>query len=121
MGDYRKLKAMLHDELDRIADKDELNPSSLDMVDKLAHALKCIATVEAMEDVGYSEHDGMSYGADTPNVTAWEDTRPRVDIPIMTGDTDDRQGRFRAIHSGMGERPGNLPIHRETRRPVYCV
>ncbi|MBR5678024.1 MAG: hypothetical protein IKX20_07785 [Paludibacteraceae bacterium] len=62
MGDYRKLKAMLHDELDRIADKDELNPSSLDMVDKLAHALKCIATVEAMEDAGYSEHDGMSYG-----------------------------------------------------------
>ena len=62
MSDYRKLKAMLHDELDRIADKDELNPSSLDMVDKLAHALKCIATVEAMEDAGYSEHDGMSYG-----------------------------------------------------------
>ena len=64
MGDYRKLKNMLCDELDRIADKDELNPSSLDMVDKLAHSLKCIATVEAMDDAGYSEHDGgMSYGS----------------------------------------------------------
>ena len=60
MNDYRKLKAMLHDELDRIADKDELNMQSLEMVDKIAHSLKCIETVQAMEEA-YPEHDGMSY------------------------------------------------------------
>ena len=53
MADYRKLKEMLHGELERIADRDELNTQSLEMVDKIAHSLKCLATVEAMD--GYSE------------------------------------------------------------------
>lgn len=53
MENYRKLKDMLHNELDRIADKDELNMQTLEMVDKISHSLKCLATVDAME--GYSE------------------------------------------------------------------
>ena len=47
---YRKLKEMLHKELDQIEDSGELTASTLAHVDTIAHALKCIATYEAMED-----------------------------------------------------------------------
>ena len=84
MGDYRKLKTMLCEELDRIADKDELSPSTLDMVDKLAHSLKCIATVEAMDEGGYSERDGMSYGS-------YGRSRRRDSMGRYSGDYDMRR------------------------------
>lgn len=60
------LRDNLVDELEKFADK-PLNEQSLDLVDKLAHAIKCIDTVSAMERAesrdGYSGRmyrDGMS-------------------------------------------------------------
>lgn len=60
------LRDNLMDELEKFADK-PMNEQSLDLVDKLAHAIKCIDTVSAMERAesrdGYSGRmyrDGMS-------------------------------------------------------------
>lgn len=51
------LRDNLVDELEKFADK-PLTEQSLDFVDKLAHAVKCIDTVAAMERA--SDHDGYS-------------------------------------------------------------
>lgn len=51
------LRDNLVDELEKFADK-PLNEQSLDLVDKLAHAVKCIDTVTAMERA--ADHDGYS-------------------------------------------------------------
>ena len=62
MERYRQLKEMLHAELDRIQKKGELTANSLEQADVLAHTLKDIATIEAMEaEEGYSEHYPMPY------------------------------------------------------------
>lgn len=45
-----RLKEMLCDELDQYAKKGELTAGSLDIVDKLSHALKSITTIMAMEE-----------------------------------------------------------------------
>ena len=56
MDRYGELKEMLHAELDRIQSKGELSAASLAQADTIAHTLKDIATVEAMErETGYSE------------------------------------------------------------------
>ena len=64
MERYKELEEMLCDEIDKIAERGELNGSSLESLDKLAHTLKSLKTVDAMddysEDGGY-DHDGMSY------------------------------------------------------------
>ena len=77
MERYGELKEMLHAELNRIQQKGELSAASLAQADTIAHTLKDISTVEAMEKAegGYSEHypafyrtgyygydDGGSYG-----------------------------------------------------------
>lgn len=65
MGQFMELEEMLCDELDKITEKGELNPQSLEMVNKLSHSLKSLKTVDAMEKGGYSErrtyYDGGSY------------------------------------------------------------
>lgn len=62
MHTYHRVKDMLHEELERIANKGELTAGSLDTVDKLTHSIKSIDTIIAMEDYdsGYSDR-GMSY------------------------------------------------------------
>lgn len=47
---YGKLKDMLHKELDHIEESGELTAATLAHVDTIAHALKCLATYEAMEE-----------------------------------------------------------------------
>lgn len=61
MERFNRLKDMLEGELDRIQSKGEINTSSLEQADKIAHTLKCLATYETMEDQGggYSEHYPM--------------------------------------------------------------
>ena len=54
---FDKLKAMLHDELDRIQQDGEMDDTVLDHIDKIAHALKCLATYEAMEKAERSIDD----------------------------------------------------------------
>lgn len=56
-----KLKDMLCDELDKIAEKGNLNAGTLETVDKLTHALKSVETIMAMEDTGYSNGYPMYY------------------------------------------------------------
>lgn len=56
MKDYRKLKDMLCEELDKFAERKELNGSSLDMIHKLTDTIKNLDKIEMLEEEGgYSE------------------------------------------------------------------
>lgn len=57
---YYDLKDMLCRELEQVANKGELSAGELDVVDKLTHSIKSIATIMAMEDSGYSNDDMQS-------------------------------------------------------------
>ena len=61
---YSKLKDMLHKELDKIEDSGELTAASLAHVDTIAHALKCLATYEAMEERSGSRSRDRDYYRD---------------------------------------------------------
>lgn len=61
MDAYYDLKNMLCRELEQVTNKGELSAGELDVVDKLTHSIKSIATIMAMEDSGYS-NDGMQSG-----------------------------------------------------------
>jgi len=67
MEELYKLKEMLCDELEEYGRKGELSTGSLDVVDKLSHALKSITTVIAMEEADgghsgrYEPMGGNSY------------------------------------------------------------
>lgn len=57
---YYKICEAIHKELDQLEDKyssgAQLSGKDLEDIDKMAHALKCLKTYEAME--GNSEYDG---------------------------------------------------------------
>ena len=55
-----ELKEMLCDELEEYGAKEKLDVGSLDVVDKLAHAIKNIDKIIEVHDYEYSG-DGMSY------------------------------------------------------------
>lgn len=57
---YYDLKDMLCRELEQVTNKGELSAGELDVVDKLTHSIKSIATIMAMEDSGYSNDDMQS-------------------------------------------------------------
>jgi hypothetical protein len=60
MHDIKKLKEMLMEELAEYGKGKELTMGSLDMVDKLAHAIKNLCKiVESGEEEEYSRADGM--------------------------------------------------------------
>ena len=54
MHNTDELKEMLCMELDKIADRGELTPQTLDMVEKLSHSVKSLMKIQEMEE-GYSE------------------------------------------------------------------
>ena len=61
-----RLKDMLCDELEEYGKTGEITAGTLDVIDKLSHALKSISTIIAMEDAdGYSGtepvYDGRNY------------------------------------------------------------
>jgi hypothetical protein len=58
MHDIYKLKDMLTDELEEYGRKGELSAGSLEIIDKLSHALKSVTTILAMED---SEQSNWGY------------------------------------------------------------
>lgn len=62
MHTYNKVKEMLCEELERVANKGELTAGSLDIVDKLTHSIRSIETIMAMNEYedDYSER-GNSY------------------------------------------------------------
>ena len=57
MHKLHELREMLMEELNKCASKGELSAGSLDIVDKLTHAVKSIDTILAMEESGYSRDD----------------------------------------------------------------
>lgn len=64
MGKYTMLEKKIEREIEDISRKDLTGPS-LEILDKMAHTLKSLKTIDAMEgysedDGGYSQ-DGMSY------------------------------------------------------------
>lgn len=67
MGKYHKLESMLEEELDKISASGKLGTSSLEVGDKVAHFLKSVKTIEAMDEAtdgesyayGYPMDDGM--------------------------------------------------------------
>lgn len=60
MHKLNELRDMLMEELEKCSSKGELSAGSLEVIDKLAHAIKSIDTIVAMEDAGYSNEDGYS-------------------------------------------------------------
>ena len=61
----------IHREMEQIDDKysngAQLSSNDLENIDKMAHALKCLKTYEAME--GHSEYDGGSYARGRSRMT----------------------------------------------------
>ena len=62
MQSLYKIKDMLHKELDGYSDK-ELTAASLDVVDKLTHALKSVDTIIAMNESGWDRGSARNSGA----------------------------------------------------------
>ena len=58
-----ELRNMLKMELEKITKSGDINPQTLDYVDKLTHSIKSIDTIMAMQDAGYSNdyNRGNSY------------------------------------------------------------
>lgn len=56
-----ELREMLNEELNKITKTGELNPSKLDIVDKLTHSIKSIDTICAMEEEYEDEYSEGSY------------------------------------------------------------
>ena len=59
MHKLEELRDMLMAEIEKCTDKG-ISAGSLDVIDKLTHAVKSIDTIMAMEEAGYS-NDGYSY------------------------------------------------------------
>lgn len=57
-----ELREMLMAELEKCSDKGELSAGSLEVIDKLSHAIKSIDTIVAMEDSGYSNNYSYARG-----------------------------------------------------------
>lgn len=81
MHALEELRNMLMEELEKCSNKGELSTGSLEVIDKLAHAVKSIDTIMAME--GYSENSGEymdrggNYGARGRGRNAQRDSRGR--------------------------------------------
>lgn len=61
MHGMEDIREMLMKELEKYSKKGELSAGSLEIIDKLTHAIKSIDTIMAMEDSGYSNDSGYSY------------------------------------------------------------
>lgn len=62
MHKLEELREMLMEELEKCSDKGELSAGSLEVIDKLAHAIKSIDTIMAMEEGGYSNDYSYARG-----------------------------------------------------------
>ena len=79
-GSLEKIKSMVCEGLDQIAEKGELSNSNLDVVDKLTHTLKSIKAIESMggKHAGVDVHtvlDGAQKGVKLADSMSVEDVR----------------------------------------------
>jgi hypothetical protein len=56
MGNYHKLESMLEEELDKITAQGKLGTSALEVGDKVAHFLKSLKTIDAMDGESYDDY-----------------------------------------------------------------
>lgn len=88
MDRFKNLKDMVGAELDRIQMKGELNMNTLEKLDLLAHTMKSLETVDAMnasKERGYAEHypypmyydNGMSMAGMNMTPMSYRDGRGR--------------------------------------------
>lgn len=95
MGKYTALEKKIEREIEELSRKDLTGPS-LEILDKMAHTLKNLKTIDAME--GYAEddgyhYDGMSY-ARGRGTYANRDTMGRYSSDYMEDDSyPERRGR----------------------------
>lgn len=95
MGKYTALEKKIEREIEELSRKDLTGPS-LEILDKMAHTLKSLKTIDAME--GYAEddgyhYDGMSY-ARGRGTYANRDTMGRYSSDYMEDDSyPERRGR----------------------------
>ncbi len=83
-----QLKEMLCEELEQYGDRDKLTSSSLETVDKLAHAAKNVAKIiESCEEEKYSNGMGRGYGR------SYEDRYSRDGYYYDDGGMSNRRGR----------------------------
>ena len=125
MEELYKLKEMLCDELESYGKKKELTAGSLDVIDKLSHALKSITTVIAMEesDGEYSNdypmngrtYRGSSYARGRMN--ARRDSMGRYSRDGYSGAVDDMVSQLKDL---MEDAP-NESIKSEMRRLVKKI
>lgn len=125
MEELYKLKDMLCDELESYGKKKELTAGSLDVIDKLSHALKSITTVIAMEeaDGDYSNdypmngrtYRGSSYARGRMN--ARRDSMGRYSRDGYSGAVDDMVSQLKDL---MEDAP-NESIKSEMRRLVKKI
>ena len=83
-----QLKEMLCEELEQYGDRDRLSASTLETIDKLAHATKNVAKViESCEEEQYSNGMGRGYGR------SYEDRYSRDGYYYDDGGMSNRRGR----------------------------
>lgn len=58
MRDYEKLENMICEQLERITNKDDINASTLDMIDKLTHSIKSIKRIMSEHEDGGCSRTG---------------------------------------------------------------
>lgn len=119
MGQYSKITRMLEEELDKIGAQGKLGTSSLEVGDKVAHFLKSIKTIEAMDEAeegnsydypmmmdGRSYNDGMSYARGDgrgrgPN--ARRDSRGRYSSRGYSGDKNELMMELEELKNKINE------------------
>lgn len=119
MGKYHKLESMLEEELDKITAQGKLGTSALEVGDKVAHFLKSIKTIDAMDEEfeggesydGYSmarggrsyNYDGMSYARGNGRGRGSNAKRDSMGRYASEGGASNRSGRYSRNYSGDGK------------------
>ena len=108
MKHLERVRDMLCDELDEIAEKGELTAGSLDVIDKLTHSIKSIDTILAMHDAGYSNGYMPRYGVYYEPRTGVSYGRKRDSMGRYS-----RDGHVDALIGDMREMLPDLPAEKQ--------
>ena len=113
MKELYELKDILCEELKEYGKKGELSTGSLDVVDKLAHALKSVETIIAMEeaseysgDRGYWTYPSRSYASKGGRM------RRRDSMGRYSGDPEDMADKLKDLMNETQDEQVRSEIHR---------
>lgn len=121
MHKLEELREMLMEELEKCSDKGELSAGSLEVIDKLAHAIKSIDTIMAMEEGGYSNEYSNEYSnARGRGRNARRDSMGRYSRGSYDGSYDDMyEGSYEGGNRGGGNRGGGSNARGGSSRGGY--